>query len=179
MRLPLLPLLLTLCIGLPASAAIYKEVDQDGKVTYSDKPTSKQVERLDLPRINTQPAPPVMPRQSAPVKPAQGAALRYQISIDSPLSGAHIPPGQRQLEVVVQLQPELQSGHRLQAYINGTAMGPALAETRLLLQELYRGEHQLSVAVIDQADNQVTTSPAVTIYVHRPRVARPKPKAAN
>ena len=36
--------------------SVYKSVDENGKVTYSDAPTGKKIDPVDLPQINTAPA---------------------------------------------------------------------------------------------------------------------------
>ena len=65
-------LLCALAIALPAQAEIYKYVDENGHVTYSNKPM-KGGKKIELPEISTMPAPKPPPPAAQPAKPTQPA----------------------------------------------------------------------------------------------------------
>ena len=64
--------LLLLCFPLLVSAQIYKHVDEDGNVTFTDTPPPNS-EKVDLPVSNTAVPPPVI---SAPPPPEPAPARR-------------------------------------------------------------------------------------------------------
>ncbi len=66
--LPLCFLASALSLATPAGAEMYKYVDEQGRVTYSNKPI-KGGKKVDLPEISTMPAP--KPAAPAAAKPAK------------------------------------------------------------------------------------------------------------
>ena len=171
-RIALLCLLLVL---LPAHAAIYKQVDENGKVTFTDRPEGKAVQPEDLPTINSQPA--LELPDNSKSKSAGADGTDFQVAILFPANGSHIPAGQRDIEVQVEVWPALPEGYSLQAYLNGAPYGAAATVTSLLLQEVYRGEHQIRVDLIDPDGEIVAASSPVTITVFRPTVNKPSAPA--
>lgn len=169
--------LLLFILALPATADIYKQVDENGKVIYSDTPGGTRVQQVDLPPINTQPATPVT--TPARKKVHDQPALPFRVSITSPADGTHIPAGQRDIEVVVRVDPGLQPGYTLQAYLNNVAYGPASSESAWILEQVYRGEHTLNVDLLDPDGHAIATSDSVTLYVFRPTVNSPQGKAKS
>lgn len=170
--------LLTLAISLQTFGGIYKSVDEDGNVVYTDNPKGKkEVEKVDLPTINTQSPTPVVNRPVA--EDELGIPKSYRVSIRQPTDGTQIPTGQTDIQVSVSLTPRLQKGHKVQAYLNGKAFGPSSTSPSLTLKEVYRGEHSLSAAVVDGAGKVISRSDTITIYVQRHSAPRPAPRAPS
>lgn len=145
--------------------SVYKTVDENGKITYSDTPTGTKIDPVDLPQINT--APEVKTQTYNSPAPKQQAA-QYRVSIASPSQGAQILAGQRNLSVTANIQPALGNGYSAQLYMNNSPYGGAQASANFVVKEITRGEHQVSVAVLNPAGNVVARSNNVTVYVHRP-----------
>ncbi len=72
------------------------------------------------------------------------------------------------------IEPELQAGHRIQAYLNGGAF-LEWPETSLnyTLAGLYRGSYTLSVRVLDGNDRTLCAGPAINFHVRQPTVLSP------
>lgn len=162
-----------LCIGFTGytvSAGVYRVVDENGNITYTDNPPvdNPSVESIKLPSINTQPAPQV----SVPTtKETEDEALNYeQLSIVSPSEGTTITPGQRSIPVEVSLTPALREGDAIQLLFNGQPFGSPSNSTHFTIQPLIRGEHSIQAYVIDSENNIVIRSGATTVYVKRPSV---------
>ena len=177
---PLLCLLLGLSLAAGASAEIYKTVDKDGKVIYTDKPRGDQpAEAVDLPPINTLP-PENADNFPKPQQDNQQEAINYQVNIISPRENVTIPPGQRDLGIAITLNPPLAGDHWLLYFMNGEL----LEETRdsnIVVQDVFRGSHTLEVEVIDSNGNSLGKSAPVIVNVIRPTVKQqaaptPKPK---
>ncbi len=162
-----------------AHAEIYKSVDKNGKITYSDKPVgAEKVEELDLPPINSQPATHAAPAVAD--SETDDPAMEYSLAIVSPNSGSQIPMGQSQVSVSVSVSPGLHADHQLQAMLNGAPFGEPSSGTMLVLEYLHRGENQLSVAVIDADGNTLAESAPITLFVQRPIFKpQPTPKAGK
>ncbi len=160
-------LILVLAVFLIASlshAEIYKSTDEQGRVIYTDNPAlGKKVDQVDLPPINTQPA----TRLSNKSPNQKSKKVVYKVSISQPKQGTQIPTGQEALDLQVGVLPPPKSSYSLQAYLNGSPIGPSSKRQRWQLKALYRGEHQLTVNLIDDSGNVLASSDPVTIYVQR------------
>lgn len=146
------------------SAEVYKSVDEDGKVIYTDNPRGQQaIEKVELPSINSQPAihvPPIENTQKA-------AATRYSIAIAAPASGAQIPTGQANVQVLANIQPFFDASHRIRFTHNGKSAGKPSKSPTLLLSNIHRGEHKVSAQLINKDGKVIARSKAVTFYVQR------------
>jgi hypothetical protein len=162
-----------LCLSITSHtllAGVYRVVDENGNITYTDNPPtdSPSVEPIKLPSINTQPAPQV----STPTQQkTEDEELSYeQLSIASPAQGATITPGERSIPVEVSLTPALREGHAIQLLFNGQPFGAPSNSTLFNIQPLIRGEHHIQAYVIDSKNNVVIRSGTTTVYVKRPSI---------
>lgn len=159
-------------------ADVYKTVDKDGTVRYTDKPTTENAEKLKLREVNTVPGAEPLP-QSSPVSSyeSQPAALNYQINIISPRSDVTIPVGQRDLAIAINLTPGLQQGHLLVYFMNGELLEETTANN-IIVKDVPRGTHTLVVEAIDENGQSLGTSPPTIVNVIRPNIknnAPPRP----
>lgn len=169
-------LLLAIVAGL-AWADVYKTVDKDGRVIYTDKPTSDNAQKVELREINTVPSPPPLP-QSTPVESfqSQTAAISYKIGIISPRNELIIPVGQRDLAIAVKVEPKLQPGHLLVYFMNGELLEET-EMTNIIVKDAPRGIHTLVVEAIDANGQSLGTSAPVSVSLMRPIVKKPAPPA--
>jgi hypothetical protein len=154
-----------------ANAQVYKHVDEDGNVTFTDRkqPNSTPV---DLNTTNTL-APP-----SADAYPKPGGedsgdenAVEipdYQITITSPDNETIIPRGPGNFTVTSSVSPALSNGRRLQLIMDGAPREESNSYGTWPLTNVFRGEHKLAVSVVDQSGETLATSEAVTVFVFRP-----------
>lgn len=156
-------------------ADVYKTVDKDGNIKYTDKPATEKAEKLELREINTVPGAQPLP-QSVPVNSydSQPAALNYQIAIMSPRSDVTIPVGQRDLAIAISLNPGLQQGHLLVYFMNGELLEETTMNN-IIVKDVPRGTHTLVVEAIDANGQSLGTSPPVIVNVIRPVVKKPAP----
>lgn len=171
-------LILLMLLAQVVVADVYKTVDKDGNIKYTDKPATEKAEKLELREINTVPGAQPLP-QSVPVSSydSQPAALNYQIAIMSPRSDVTIPVGQRDLAIAISLNPGLQQGHLLVYFMNGELLEETTMNN-IIVKDVPRGTHTLVVEAIDANGQSLGTSPPVIVNVIRPVVkksAPPKP----
>ncbi|WP_027328362.1 DUF4124 domain-containing protein [Marinimicrobium agarilyticum] len=171
MRPILIGTLLSLLASPTLGQAIYKSVDEDGNVSYSDRPPNgAQPESAEtLPPVNTlpeqQPGPAYRNRNGGDDQ--EQSAIDYELSLASPAPESHVNPGQRDLPIVLNANPGLAAGHAFAFYLDGEL----LAETRsnqYVVEEIFRGEHQIRGMIIDENGNMLRETETITIYVHRP-----------
>lgn len=162
--------LLALSAACYAIAEVYRVVNADGTVTYTDNPPAGDptVEPMDLPTINTQPGL-QMPAMTKKVddKEEEGFSGYSQISIASPAPGATIPPGYEQIPVKVSTEPGLQTGHLIQLMFNGKPYGSPSFTTSFSISPLIRGEHSIQARVLDSNNDIVGQSGTTTVHVKR------------
>ena len=166
-------LLLLVLLGSAAAAQeAYRWVDEDGIVHYSDRPR-EGAEQILLPTPNVATTRRIEPRQQ-PGSPADDAAQEpppgYEtISIVSPESEQTLWNIEGVLNVSVSLTPPLKPGHRVRAYHNGVAQ--MVTGTSFQIQEVWRGEHNLQVEVLDATGKLLIRSQPTRFYVQQNTVA--------
>ena len=172
-------ILVSLCLllwSLVAVAEVYKTHDKDGNVIYTDNPNTQGAEKVQLRELNTVPG----GTGQAPVatsQPAPEEAFSYQLRIVSPRNEVGIPIGQRDLAVAVALQPELREEDVLVYYMDGELLEESKS-TSIIVREIPRGTHVISVEAMDANGLSLGTSESVTVNLMRPPVknnASPKP----
>jgi hypothetical protein len=144
---------------LSATAQIYKSVDADGKVTFTDQPDGNtKSEAVEISTPNTLPAvaAPATPR----TKPVSGNNYS-SVAITSPTNNSIIANGLLPFTVTANTQPSLQEGHTLQLKINGEIHSTSTGS-------MPRGEHQFQVLVIDEDKQVLKQSAPVKVFVYRP-----------
>lgn len=146
------------------ASEVYRVVDEDGQITFTDSPAvNTKAETVDLPTINiaSPPAPIVEDKSEA----SEGEVPYTSAGITQPLNRATIPPGQSNVVVELALKPALQEGHLAQLYIDGRAQGAASASTTFSVTRLNRGEHSVYIEVLGADKKRKTQTQSVTFYV--------------
>ncbi len=162
--------LLVLLLGAVASAnsdgeEIYRTVEKDGRVVFSDQPTGK-AEPVRVGRTNSMQAP------AAAGKPAEGAPagetgpVYASVEITSPADGGTVTNPSGNILVQFTLAPPLREGDSTRLLIDGMP-GGLPAEGGLLAPTNSRGEHHLEVQVLDAAGTVLATSAPVHVTVFR------------
>jgi hypothetical protein len=159
-----------LSLGLAASALaeIYKTVDAQGRVVYTDVPSGKRLESVDLPHINETPATEIQP---LPAREEAAAPVAFTVQLQAPVSGSTLLPGDRNLSVVAVTEPALGGGYVAELWLDGKPYGAPQEQAVFTVADISRGQHSVSVVVLDPAGNLVGQSPIATVNVIRP-VAR-------
>jgi hypothetical protein len=149
----------------PFASEVYRIVDAEGQVTFTDSPAANtKAETVDLPKTNIATAPP--PRTIEGEGEAAGEEVPYTSArITQPLNNATIPPGQKMVVVTLALEPALQEGHLAQLYIDGRAQGPATASTTFSVSNLNRGEHKVYIEVLGGDKKRKAKVDTVTFHV--------------
>ena len=163
-----------------AAAEIYKTVDKDGRVTYSDTPpVNTNAKPIELKSINTTPPPIVTPNNTAVNAPGSIQDDKtYELKILAPANGTTLMANERSITISVSLNQSLQNADVFAYKIDGNILTKT-TESSFTLNEPPRGEHSLTVDVVDSEGNTLAQSDATTIVVMRPlpkQTATPVPK---
>ncbi|MCP0914010.1 MULTISPECIES: DUF4124 domain-containing protein [Legionella] len=149
-------------------AQIYKWTDSNGNVHFSDRP-HPGAKKIDLPPVQTYSPPPVA--DETPEAPSTATLAPYtRIAITQPEDQATIRNNQGSIGVLVQVEPALRAGDKLQILFDGAALGQPQTTMAFELQNINRGSHTIAAQVLDAEGNVLITSESITIFMHRPRV---------
>lgn len=163
--------LIALLLVSVCSAEVYKTVDKNGNIVYSDSPKSGKAEKVELRELNTVPSTPTTsndPGYSA----AAPQQVSYQIDIISPRDNLIIPVGQRDLAIAVTLDQPLQAGHLLVYYMDGDMVEETMM-TNILIKDVMRGLHKITVEAIDSSGQSLGMSAPVSVSLMRPITKKP------
>ena len=152
-----------------AHAELYKKVDEQGNVTYSDVPsgTAKPVKPPGLSTYGT----PAQHKQSTkkPPDPAKPAAANYTaLAITSPVHDEALRDNSGAVAVKVSVVPQLdtQAGHKLVVLLDSKSAAQGQA-AEVSLHEVERGAHTLKVQVTDADGRVLKESAAINFQLHR------------
>lgn len=154
-----------LCTG--TFAQVYKTVDKDGNVVYSDTPSNEQAKAVELKEITTMPAD--VPRETSSYTPQDNGAVSYEVNIVSPRNEVVIPPGQRDLAVAISLNPSLHQDHLITYYLDGELLQETKS-TSIVIQDPPRGGRTLTVEIINQQGDVLGVSQPLTVNIIRTSV---------
>ena len=150
-------------------AEAYRWVDEDGVVHYSDRPV-EGAEEVVLPKANTTTVRRV--ERDEPEAQAQQQStgpVRYEnLAITSPAPEETLWNIGGQLSVQIQVTPALQQGHRMRLYFDGE--GQDISSTTVQLEEVWRGEHNLQVEILNETGMPLIRSNPLRFYVQQSTV---------
>ena len=161
-------LLLLLIVASTVPAAVYKWVDQTGEVHYSDQrvPGAEPVELRNSSIYSPTKTPKEVDwREAAGVTARPGSY--DSLAITSPAQEQTIHSNEQQVNVAISVQPPLTEGDSFRLFLDGTAVSGNLATPLITLQNVERGTHTLSAAVVDQAGKERIRSETVTFYLRK------------
>jgi hypothetical protein len=167
-------LILLVLLAFQANAEIYKSINADGEVVYSDTP-SKGAEKVTMPALPTYTPPPVPTTSYTPAQTPEKKAYYETFAFVSPVNEETIRNNLGILNINAKLVPALQtrSGHRVQFYLNGEPYGKPVGKTSLTINNLDRGEYTLSAAVVNPDGTALITTDAIVVYMKRHSILNP------
>jgi hypothetical protein len=168
---------------------IYRTVDENGKVVFTDQPGGK--------RDKTEPVTVEPPNTFDPATAAGGArwnvdggpssqapnAVSYRsLTITAPANEESVRNNVGAVTVILALQPALQYGHQIRVLIDGKQeqKGP---QSTFVFNELERGEHSVRGQIVDPNGKVLLASASSTFYLQRfskltsPRRPTPAPNS--
>ena len=164
-----------LCAGhLTAAEKIYKVVDEEGNVTFTDTPPNDadaMVEPHSILGTNTTPAVATAPEDAVKIDQADAEAS-YVTRIVSPANESTIPMGPGDFMVEAEVSPGLDNEERLILLLDGEAVGAPQSVPQWQLTNVFRGAHRLQVVRVSKTGAAQSQSTEHTVYVMRPSVNR-------
>lgn len=156
-----------------AAQPVYKVVDEQGNVTFTDTPPSDAAAEVQT--LNATNTTPSMPFDDAAIADDTAmqdteAPVTYSTRITSPVDQSTVPMGPGDFVVEAAVQPGLRTGEHLVLTLDGISVGAPQRAARWQLTNVFRGEHRLQVFRLGADDTQQDASPEQVVFVMRPVV---------
>lgn len=166
MRWKLLTLMLLAC-PLASAGPVYKWVDENGVIHYSDQP-HENAQKIHVGAPQTYKA-----TQYADPAAAAESQVSYKCAVTSPADQQTFTNTDA-VGVGAQVDPALHADTPIFVMLDGRMLTDQPTDAlQFTLKGLERGEHNLSVVVRDAAGKVACASPAVTFFVRLPSVFAP------
>lgn len=171
-------IILLLLFTLPVLAAdkVYKKVNPDGTVEYSDQPIegSEEIVVEQAPATRFEKSPDI--NYQPPVRDREDAS-RYEVTITSPGNDESIRANTGNVTLQGNVQPGLQGGHQLRWTLDGEPLdqtGPTVN-----LTNVDRGTHSVRLEVVARDGTVLGTSEPVTFHLLRHSIAPSAPSPGS
>jgi len=146
------------------SKKLYRWVDAQGNVHYSDEP-QKGATEIPMPEVTTiKMKPPKLIDLSQNVGKNQQQSKKedyISLKMASPVDGAIITNEAGHLDITVSLLPGLQQDDKLRFFLDGKPLEKDQTSTTLSVDGLATGEHNASVIVVDKNGQTLIDSDSV------------------
>ncbi len=149
----------------PSKGGVYKQVDPEGNVTYTDKPPSADAKAIKVPK-GTEYQPPKLP-EFTPSAPKQTSHnFQYdRFELTSPKNDEAIWDNTGTITASVSFEPFLQSGHSIEFLLDGVSVAKGSATSHQFVN-LDRGTHQITARIVNDKDEEVESA-SVTVHLKR------------
>ena len=166
----LISIFTALILSFCAHAEMYKWVDADGNVTYSDRPepgasaSKEDVTEITIPRVNTADAVDTsVLTESTSSRPDQKASA--SISITSPQNDEAIRQNEGNMSISVAVKAQADD-HIIAIYIDGNEVSRGSA-TSVALQNVDRGTHIITADLVSPQGKVIKSAAPVTFHLLR------------
>jgi len=159
---------------LAASEKIYKVIDEEGNVTFTDTPPN-DADAIVEPKSNlgTNTTPAVATAPEGVDKTGRPDALApYATRMVYPASESTIPMAPGDFVVEAKVSPRLDSGEQLILLLDGEAVGTPQSSPKWQLTKFFRGAHRLQVVRVNETGAAQSKSTEHTVNIMRPTVSR-------
>jgi hypothetical protein len=177
MRSVLIILGLALCFSVLAQDRVYKRVNPDGSVEYSDQPI-QGAEVMKVPKGSTFTMPETPASTAAPADstPEEASVSYDSLEITRPMNDEAIRSNEGKLTALAQVTPGLASNHRFRWRMDGEIVQD-VNSPELRLNNVDRGSHTLEAEIVDADGKVVISSETITFHLMRYSVPGKQPKA--
>ncbi len=166
-----------LFLGFSSHAGLYKGLDVEGNVVYSDQPFDN-AEIMIPPPISVVDAPKIKPKPVIEEEEVDEKETKYtRFSISSPKNDQTIW-NESQLVVTTKMTPALNTalGHTTWLIMNGKALVKKSQSTSLLIGRADRGTHSIQVQIRDKKGKILKRTKSIKVHIKNTVVPRPSPR---
>ncbi len=166
-------LILALTFGLAAPAwsdRVYRHVDEEGNVTFSDEPPGDGAEEIKMQPITTMPLPRPQQRQARQTtreETAEESPAYDTLAITKPEHDTAFWRASGDIVIEVNVQPELRPSHSLELELDGERIQQT-RNRRFEIINIDRGTHEAVVHIINANGETLQSSELSRFTVHQP-----------
>lgn len=165
-----------------AHAQVYKIIDEDGNVSYTNVPPEYREDATVVEGIpetyDTEEASPAPKLPDPPIEKADTSDKEYEkIAIVSPTNDGTLRANNGNIVLQASLVPPLRLGHTMRFYLDNQPVGKA-SRTELALTNVERGTHSLWVTVLGRNEEVLKRSESLIFHVQRTSALGPTRKPA-
>jgi len=156
----------------PVAAEVYRNVDAEGNVTFSDEP-SEGSEAVQVKPVTTVTLPkPQNVRETEKLREEvkREGSVYESVTFAYPENNQAFHSGSGDIQFEVRSTPGLQTGHKYEVTLDGQPVGQS-ASGSVTVRNVFRGTHNARVHIVDENGVQVKTGPEISFTVHRPSIA--------
>jgi len=140
---------------------VYKQVDPDGRVQYTDHAVTG-AKPVNIPTKRT-------PSQSpGPATDKASPGPYNEFDILTPAQGATVQSADGTVQIGLVLDPPLLAGQKLQIVLDGSAVPGEVPGTQLVIQQLPLGSHDVRAKILDESGTAVASTAVVRFHVRKP-----------
>jgi len=163
--------LLIIGISMAASVqaeAVYKSVDEDGNVIYTDAPTA-DAEKIQITNVQPIETAPVESTESSPVQEPQEKTYT-KLEITSPEDGGDIFDNSGIINISLSVVPALRAreGDKLVLHMDGQQIDES-KRNQFNLNGIEPGRHSFVAIIINKEEKELKRSTPVTLTLYRHR----------
>lgn len=164
---------IALLLSVPASAEVYRQVDAQGNVTFTDEPSDqapaetvkiRPVTTITLPKPEAVREPQRL-REKVETEGASYSDLRFT----APQDQQAFHSGSGDVSFQVASSPGLKKGHKYEVTLDGQPVGQSTSGT-VTVRNIFRGTHQAGVSIVDNSGVTIKSGDSISFTVHRPSV---------
>ncbi|MGO9805075.1 MAG: DUF4124 domain-containing protein [Steroidobacteraceae bacterium] len=167
--------LISLACSVALATTVYKWVDENGVVHYSDQP-HPNAQKLQIEGVQTyssKSAAAHAPAASEPETQAEPAQSYRGCAIAQPLDQQNLQNAQS-VFIRVQTDPQVRRGDQIFITMDGTALnGGQATGMSFNVTPIDRGAHTVQAQVKDTNGQTLCQTPAITFYVQQPNLFTP------
>lgn len=165
----------TLAIGMlllasaTVHAEVYRHVDAQGNVTFSDEPM-RGGEEIKVKPVTTitLPKPEAVRQTDRLLEDVERQGAAYEnLTFAYPDNEQAFHSGNGDVTFEVRSTPELRRGHRYEVTLDGQPVGQSSSGS-ITVNNIDRGTHSAGVHIVDENGIQVKSGQPVTFTIHRP-----------
>jgi len=165
--------LMSLACTVAVAATVYKWVDEDGVVHYSDQP-HQNAQKVELKAPQTYSSPKTSAPGPAFTPGPKSTAPAYRSCSVSEPTNEQVFLNTDTVNAGVTIQPTVRPGDTAVVTLDGQPVpGVPANGGQFTISPVDRGTHSIQVVVKDPTGATVCSSPSVTFYVRQPSVQSP------
>jgi Domain of unknown function (DUF4124) len=153
------------------TTTVYKWVDAQGVVHYSDQPhpNAQKLEVRGAQTFSSLPLPPSSSSSSAPVETQPSGPAYDSCTIAQP-ADQQMLMNVYNTTAVVQTSPPLRSGDQVHLFVDGKQIQGSSTSFSF---PVVRGQHSVQAVIEDSTGQIVCETSSVTFFVHQPSIQNP------